>query len=1587
MKTKSLLRYAHSFATFIMVFLWTAFSLNAQCPTVTDPTPPPICDASGYTFANLSSDFAIDNNGNGIVWYDNAAAGNTYDANELVQEGITYYADDDFGTCTGGRNSITVTFQVSISISNTNRIYCSNENPTVQTYIDDVFQTSIPVGGSVEVYNDINLTDQASLTDAIPAGAKNYFIVFYDGLSGTGCSSQIIIGPTALFVAPSDPTPNPSQEFCSDTNPTIANLDPGTTDSFSWYQNINGSGDPIPPALLPSKALVSGATYYVQVDGAFCDSNAVPVNITIDDPVDAGNSEDLVYCSDDVTTELPFNLFDELGGTPNTTGSWTGPLTTSNGHLGTVDISSLTTEGTYVFTYTVLSNNACPDNTSTVSIMVYETLSSGTALSPASFCEATLPASFDLYTLIESYDAGGQWTEGTTSGGTVVADPMNLILTGYTPATYNFTYTQNLLPNPCPEQSTTVQVIVLPDPNAGIADNPEFCENDLASNSPFNLFDALTAPYDSGGTWTDASNTPVSNSIDITGFTVVGSSYNFTYTVDNGTCTDDETISITILEAPESGTPVGAFPEFCEGEAPVSFDLYSLIEGENGTGTWTNNTTSTIVPDPNSLDLSGYTDGTYDFTFDIDPIASCDDVDVVVSVIINPLPNTGTADNPAPFCENDPALSNTSFDLFTLLTGTFDAGGTWSDDSTTPITGALSGNTLDLSQLVVDTYNFTYTITDANTCTNSTTVTISIVEAPESGTVNTPIEFCVGTAPTSYDLFELLTGEDQTGTWSDDDASGALSGNLVDLSGLIPATYNFTFDVDAVGSCDDELVTVSVIINPLPNTGTADNPAPFCINDPALSNTSFDLFTLLTGTVDAGGTWSDDSTTPIAGALSGNTLDLSQLVIDTYNFTYTITDANMCTNSTTVTISIVDAPESGTAMTPVQFCLSEITAGQTYNLFDLLSADADQTGTWSDDDASLALTGNTVALDALAQGNFNFTFDVDAIGSCDDVNVTVSIIINDTAAPLANTPQEFCDSATVADLVATGNSIQWYDVLTGGTALAGTTALGNQTYYAIQTDATTGCESSVRTAVTVTIYTSPNAGNPNTTPIVICNNTTTDLNAGLDGTQDTGGTWNNDDGVGALVGNIFDATGVSAGTYNFTYTVTASAPCIDDSTPITITVQEPLTAGTSNGDVDLCSVDADFDLFSNLTGEDAGGEWSYNGSVITNPIQPSTAGSGTYTYTLTNSCGVASVSFEVNIVQAANAGTNGDFAICTTDIDTTNNILDLLTVLNGTPDNTGEFTTTDLSGFSGTTVDLSTLTSGTTYNFTYTVTATSPCTTDSTADITVIINDSPTIIVDNANPEFCLVNNPTIADLADSISATGTVNWYEDAALTLSLTDADALVDGEDYYATQTNNTGCESSTAVQINATINDTATPVLDDPSMEYCINDGPTISDLASNINYDSTLYSIVWYDAATGGSVISSSTNLTNTTYYAVLVDPVTGCESSERLVLTPDVTACGKLEIPDGFSPNGDGVNDTFDVDNLAILYPNFEMEIYNRYGSIVYKGNANSLRFDGTSNQSKVISKGDLPVGVYFYIFKFNDGENKPEQGRLYLSR
>jgi gliding motility-associated-like protein len=2075
-----------------LLFFVSFNTINAQCPTLPVSTQV-ICDAAGFDFNDLNA-FATPAPGNSVRWYLNATGGTPLQQSQLVRQG-TYYAGDPTGTC-GTRPALLVDFTVDPSGQSLDGIFCSNENPTIQTYIDNGLIINAPAGGSVQVYADFALTNLVNPATAL-SGNTNYFIVFVD--SG-GCRSQIETGSTAVFPSPVPPTPPATQQFCSDTNPTIIDLIPGTTANFNWFENVDVSNNPIPPALLDTVALIDGATYYVQADNFFCDSDPVAVVVQINDPVDAGISNSLEYCEDNIPV-ADFDLLPLLGPNADAGGAWTGPLATSNGDQGTVNISGQVI-GVYNFVYTVSGVGVCPDETATVSIEVLEILSSGlpSAINPVSFCVSQLPTAYDLTLLLDNEDIGGTWTQGTTSMDPTVTSPLDL--SSFIPGTYDFTYSQNLTPNPCPEESTTVQVIVLADPNAGTAVVTEFCENDLSVNSPYDLFSSLDGSQDNNlGTWTDAMNNTVSNSIDITPFTVAGSPYNYTYTIDNGSCQDSETIVIEILPAPESGNYIGTPFTVCEDQSAANspYDLFNLLDGTQDTnGTWYAGNTSAGTAVTNPIDLTTLANGTFDFTYAVPAIGTCTDVDVVVTVIINELPNTGT---PTPFlvCESELA-ANSPLDLFGQLSGQ-DAGGTWSDDDAT---GALTGNTVDLTGLIVGGYNFSYSITDANGCMNSSTVLVTVAPAPESGAyTGTPFTVCedqsaanspydlfnlldgtqdtngtwyagntsagtsvtnpidlttlangtfdftyavpaIGTCtdvdvvvsviinelpntgtPTPFlvcedelaansplDLFGQLSGQDAGGTWSDDDATGALTGNTVDLTGLIVGTYNFsytitdgntctnsstvavtvapapesgnyigtpftvcedqaaanspydlfnlldgtqdtngtwyagntsagtavanpidlttlangTFDftyaVPAIGTCTDVDVVVTVIINELPNTGT---PTPFLVCENELAaNSPLDLFGQLSGQ-DAGGTWSDDDTT---GALTGNTVDLTGLIVGTYNFSYTITDGNTCTNSSTVAVTVAPAPESGNYIgTPFTVCEDQAAANSPYDLFNLLDGTQDTNGTWyagntsagtavtnpidlttlangtfdftyavpaigtctdvdvvvtviinelpntgtptpfvvcenelaansplalfgqlsgqdaggtwSDDDATGALTGNTVDLTGLivgtynfsytitdgntctnsstvavtvapapesgnyigtpftvcedqaaanspydlfnlldgtqdtngtwyagntsagtavsnpidlttlTNGTFDFTYAVPAIGTCTDVDVTVTIIINalteagtattfvvcanelaanspldlfgqlsgqdaggtwsdddatgaltgnnvdltgfvvggynftytvtngscsDTAtvlvsvldapnagtstdldiclsdiatgqtldlftqltgndaggnwsdddltgeltgsilnisaltagvynftysvspsttcsadmetvqitinninAPTAPAIQDFCDQATVADLSAIGNAVIWYEDAALMNPLIGTDALlDGEDYFATQTDAITNCESNDSVAVTVNIFASPNSGVA--VLLSVCNDQSmVDLFTALDGTQDAGGTWIDTDATMALTGNIFDSTAVVAGTYSFEYMVSATAPCTDASTIVMVTVETPVDAGT-DAVLDACTDNGTTDLFTLLGTATTGGTWSPALASNSGVFDPATDLAATYSYTVTSSCNTSSADVVVTITEAPDAGTDNMISTCVSD-----GIIDLLTQLGGTPDATGTWFPLLDSGTNifDPTVDVAGM-------YTYTVTATSPCATDASATLDIQVDESAAPILISATLDFCATDNPTVMDLDAAVTGDMIV-WYDAIDASIPLAAAESLIDGTSYFASQTEANGCESSIRTEVMVTVGDAPTPTLNQGGELFCINDNPTLQQLTLNVlEYDSIANNVVWYDTVDGTNALPLTTIMTSgTTYYAALIDAATGCESNIRLEVTVDLSACGDLTIPDGFSPNGDGVNDTFDIDNLNFLYPNFGIEFYNRYGGRVYNGTANTPRFNGFSNQSALLSDGELPVGVYYYILKYNDGTTKPSQGRIYLSR
>ena len=126
-------------------------------------------------------------------------------------------------------------------------------------------------------------------------------------------------------------------------------------------------------------------------------------------------------------------------------------------------------------------------------------------------------------------------------------------------------------------------------------------------------------------------------------------------------------------------------------------------------------------------------------------------------------------------------------------------------------------------------------------------------------------------------------------------------------------------------------------------------------------------------------------------------------------------------------------------------------------------------------------------------------------------------------------------------------------------------------------------------------------------------------------------------------------------------------------------------------------------------------------------------------------------------------------------------------------------------------------------------------------------------------------------------------------------------------------------------------------------------------AEQPNYNN-LYNFIW---STGNSSTMQTLSDMSPGIYVIQVK-IIGCDtltdSTKVTVESCDIT------IPNVFTPNGDGINDQFQIANLE-YYPNSEIKIYNRWGKKLYE----SENYQGEW-------EGDVSEGTYFYILRLNYG-------------
>jgi gliding motility-associated-like protein len=829
---------------------------------------------------------------------------------------------------------------------------------------------------------------------------------------------------------------------------------------------------------------------------------------------------------------------------------------------------------------------------------------------------------------------------------------------------------------------------------------------------------------------------------------------------------------------------------------------------------------------------------------------------------------------------------------------------------------------------------FTYQWNDPATTANDTAVGLC---AGTSTVVVTDAAGCqdstdvVVTEPDSIAISISVVGASCNGDCDGSAVAIAVGGNA-------PYTYQWN---DPNSTVNDTVVDLCagiyslVVTDSLGCTATSSavitEPLPLTLLDSAVNITCGGSCDGIAGVLVQGGTgpysylWDDPNaqTTPIIVGLCAGTYQV------------VVTDANGCQDSTSVTIiepAVLEAPVSVTDASCGGVCDGEATVTPTggtppYNIVWLPGLET------------------TPTISNLCAGSYTVIV-VDASGCAD----TTTVLVNEPptlTADITSVTQVLCSGGCTGTATVTGTggtppfSYQWNDPSNQTTQTATNLCVG---IWSVTITDDIGCTANATAVI------SDSAALVASVPIF----TSVTCNGECDGTATvfaSGGTgpyqyfW--DDPFNQTTQTV---TGLCPGTYTVTV-VDAQVPACTTQASVTILEPLQLTASAVATDV-TCGTDCD----GTATVVPLGGTPPYT-FLWNDPANQNTAGAidlciGTYTVTVTdaNGCTVqASATVGGPPAIVSNATT-----VASTCSNTPDGSIDL-TVAGGVPGYSFNWTPGNAN-----TEDLTNVVFGA---YTVTITDATGCSITATYSVGTLVN----IDADAGVDDTVCVGTPILLDGTGG----GQYMWSPSATLSDSLV-ADPIAtpfDTTTYYLTVT------IGSCVDVDSvTIYTYQIPPVDGGN-DITI---PTGASIGLNANGVVTGWSYSWEPAE-----FLDNPNITNpvaspsesTMFYVTVVDE-NGCTSTDSVLVevTPGIV------FPDGITPNGDGINDTWIIDNIQ-LFEDAIVEVYNRWGQLLFQSAPGyPVPWDGRYKGE------DLPVGTYYYVI-YSDNFEEPFTGPITIVR
>ena len=258
--------------------------------------------------------------------------------------------------------------------------------------------------------------------------------------------------------------------------------------------------------------------------------------------------------------------------------------------------------------------------------------------------------------------------------------------------------------------------------------------------------------------------------------------------------------------------------------------------------------------------------------------------------------------------------------------------------------------------------------------------------------------------------------------------------------------------------------------------------------------------------------------------------------------------------------------------------------------------------------------------------------------------------------------------------------------------------------------------------------------------------------------------------------------------------------------------------------------------------------------------------------------------------------------------------------------------------------------------------STATCFSDTSVTITLLAAPSAQLPPFNA---VCQEDSPFVLNTGYELRGLAGNGYYSGPGV-LDSTEFSPEVAGAGTHAieyTFVTSNGCSSDTTQNI---------VVQPTPTANYGLIHAVLAGDSA-------TLYPISdtesdWHYSWTPSTFLNSDTfaapQTTPTTdmQYLITVRSSAGCVDSTTLL----VKVVTDFDVPNTFTPNGDGINDTWIIQQLQ-FYPNHRIRVFDRYGQKVFES-SNYTPWDGTYNGKA------LPAGTYYYIIELG-GILNPKTG------